>query len=129
MSKTKGRVFETPLALHRALEKYFSECDEGGKLYSEAGMALSLGVSPATLDNWWRGKNCPDLQDVIQRAYLRIAEQIATDDRYNNRNMVSLKIFLLKQQKFGGYQDKVEARQDISVNVKMGSGMDESDFM
>lgn len=30
--------------------------------------------------------------------------------------------------RLGGYQDKVESKSDISVNVKMGENMDESDF-
>ena len=37
-------------------------------------------------------------------------------------------IFMLKQKRFAGYQDKIEAKTDIAVNVKMGSGMDDSDF-
>ena len=37
-------------------------------------------------------------------------------------------IFLLKQPRFGGYQDKIEAKQDISVNVNMGKNMDKSDW-
>ena len=42
--------------------------------------------------------------------------------------MVTKAIFLMKQPRFGGYQDKIEAKQDIQVNVKMGNGMDASDF-
>lgn len=128
MSKMPERKYSGPLSLRRAIDRYFAECDEKGTLYSEAGMALSLGVTPHAMDQWYRGDRCVDLQEVIQTAYLRIAEQIATDPRYNERNMVSLKIFLLKQEKFGGYQDKVESRSDINVNVKMGKNMDESDF-
>ena len=61
-------------------------------------------------------------------AYTRIAEQIASDPRYSDRQMVSYRIFLLKQEKFGGYQDKIEAKSDLNVNVKMGKNMEESDF-
>ena len=126
---TGERKYKDAAALHTRLMDYFEDCDESGKLYSEQGMALYLGVTLRALDAWWRGERCPDLQEEVQLAYLRIAEQIATDERYNDqKGMISLKIFLLKQQKFGGYQDRIEARQDISVNVKMGAGMDESDF-
>jgi hypothetical protein len=45
-----------------------------------------------------------------------------------NKNMTPFVIFMLKQVRFSGYQDKIEAKTDIAVNVKMGSGMDESDF-
>lgn len=123
------RKFASAEELHARLEEYFASCDARGKLYSEQGMALHLGVTLSCLENWWRGVKCQDLQEEIQLAYLRIAEQIATDERYNDRNMVSLKIFLLKQQKYGGYQDRIEARQDLSVNIRMGSDMDASDFL
>ena len=49
-------------------------------------------------------------------------------NRYSDRQMVSYRIFLLKQEKFGGYQDKIEAKSDLNVNVKMGKNMEESDF-
>jgi hypothetical protein len=45
-----------------------------------------------------------------------------------NKNMTPFVIFMLKQKRFAGYQDKIEAKTDIAVNVKMGKGMDDSDF-
>ena len=125
---TGERKYKDAAALHRKLMDYFEDCDECGKLYSEQGMAIYLGVTLRALDSWWRGERCQDLQEEVQLAYLRIAEQIMSDERYNEKGMISLKIFLLKQPKFGGYQDRIEARQDISVNVRMGAGMEESDF-
>ena len=122
------RKFKSEQELQEKLTDYFDDCDESDRLYSEQGMARYLGVSLNTLDAWWRGTKCPDLQVAIQKAYLRIAEQITTDERYNEKGMVSLKIFLLKQEKYGGYQDRLEGRADLTVNVKMGSNMDESDF-
>lgn len=120
--------FKTAEELQEKLDAYFADCDEQRKLYSEVGMALFLKVSLITLDQWWRGTRCPYLQETIRMAYTRIAEQIATDPRYNERQMVSYRIFLLKQEKFGGYQDRVEAKNDLTVNVKMGANMEESDF-
>ena len=110
--------FKTAEELQERLERYFSQCDEEGKLYTEAG----------TLDDWWRGRRSEHLQETIWMAYTRIAEQIASDPRYSDRQMVSYRIFLLKQEKFGGYQDKIEAKSDLNVNVKMGKNMEESDF-
>ena len=120
--------FETAEELQEKIDAYFADCDEQGKLYSEVGMALFLKVSLTALDQWWRGSRCLYLQETIRMAYTRIAEQIATDPRYNDRQMVSYRIFLLKQEKFGGYQDRVEAKNDLTVNVKMGANMEESDF-
>ena len=120
--------FETADEFQKAVDAYFNECDMEGKLYSEVGMAVSLGVTLSCLDQWWRGTKCPYLQEPVRMAYLRIAEQICTDSRYNERQMVSYRIFLLKQEKLCGYQDKVEAKSDLNVSVKMGQNMEESDF-
>mgnify|MGYP000217451958 CR=1 FL=1 len=69
-----------------------------------------------------------EYQHEINRAYLRIQSQVESDPRYQEKGMVTRSIFLNKQPRLGGYQDKVESKQDISVNVKMGDGMDASDF-
>ena len=34
----------------------------------------------------------------------------------------------MKQARYGGKVDKVESKQDVSVKVKMGKQMDESDY-
>ena len=120
--------FKTAEELQERLEWYFSQCDEEGKLYTEAGMAVFLGTAVSTLDDWWRGRRSEHLQETIRMAYTRIAEQIASGPRYSDRQMVSYRIFQLKQEKFGGYQDKIEAKSDLNVNVKMGKNMEESDF-
>ena len=117
--------FKTAEELQERLERYFSQCDEEGKLYTEAGMAVFLGTAVSTLDDWWRGRRSEHLQETIRMAYTRIAEQIASDPRYSDRQMVSYRIFLLKQEKFGGYQDKIEAKSDLNVNVKMGKNMED----
>ena len=89
--------FKTAEELQERLERYFSQCDEEGKLYTEAGMAVFLGTAVSTLDDWWRGRRSEHLQETIRMAYTRIAEQIASDPRYSDRQMVSYRIFLLKQ--------------------------------
>ena len=42
--------------------------------------------------------------------------------------MVSYRIFLLKQEKLCGYQDKIEAKNNLNINLKMGKNMEESDL-
>lgn len=122
------RKFRTAAELRKAMDGYFAKCDEEGTLYSEGGLARHLNVALLTLRSWYDGTRVPEYQHDVEMAYLRIQEQIETDPRYQEKSMVSRSIFLNKQRWFGGYQDKIEAKQDISVNVKMGSGMDESDF-
>ena len=126
--KSQKRAYATVEELDAAIDKYFSDCDAQHILYDEAGLALGLGVKLSTLHSWYDGLRCPEFMDPVQMAYLRIQHQIETDPAYMEKNMVSKAIFLLKQKRFGGKQDKIEAKNDINVNVHMGDGMDASDF-
>ena len=81
-----------------------------------------------TLRKWYDGKDCSDYQEIVQTAYLRIQSQLESDPTYMMKGMVTKAIFMMKQPRFGGYQDKIEAKTDIAVNVKMGSNVDASDF-
>lgn len=123
------RPYKDAPALRRACEAYFSRCDQEGALYGEAGLALALGVTLRTLRDWYDGKTCEDLQNETQRAYLRIQDQIETGPAYTGKSGMSTRaVFLLKQARLGGYQDRPEARQDAAVNVRMSGGVDEEDF-
>ena len=127
--ETSGeRKYATAKALQAKCDEYFNKCDEAGILYGEAGLALHLDVKIATLRSWYDGTRCADLQYTAQKAYLRIQAQTESDPAYMEKGMVTKAIFLMKQPRLGGYQDKIEAKQDISVNVKMGENVDASDF-
>lgn len=121
--------FETVEEFEAEANAYFNRCDAEGKLYGEAGLALALGVTLGGLRQWYDGVRRPELREAVQRAYLRIQDQIETSAAYMEKGGMATKaIFLLKQTRFGGYQDRIEAKQDLTVNVKIGDGMDESDF-
>jgi hypothetical protein len=123
------KKFETPEQLREKCDEYFKACDKSKTLYGEAGLALHLGVSLSTMRSWYDARRSPELQETIEYAYMRIMSQIETDERYQEKGgMATRAIFLLKQKMLGGYQDKVAAQTDMNVNVKMGDGMDASDF-
>lgn len=130
-------IFETEEEFQDAANRYFAECDTAGVLYSEAGLCLALGkynakkrpVCLGTLRKWHDGETCSYLRDVVRQAYLRIMEQIQTDPRYQEKGGMSTKaIFLMKQARLGGYQDKQEQKTETTVTILHGSSMDESDF-
>lgn len=125
----RGRDFPGAAALREACDGYFAGCDASGTLYGEAGLALALDVTLPVMRSWYDGKRRTDLQEEIQRAYLRIQSQIETDPAYTGKGgMSSRAVFLLKQPRFGGYQDKAEARQDTAVRIRLAEGVDESDL-
>ena len=124
-----GARFGSVVEFQTAADAYFDACDAAGKLYGEAGLCLAPGVSLKCLRHWYDGDRRPELQEAVQRAYLRIQDQIETHPVYMEKGgMTSRAIFMLKQPRFAGYTDKVEARQDMTVNIKHGKDMNESDF-
>lgn len=126
----RHKAYETEEEVREVLESYFDGCDASGTLYSEAGMALALGVSMPALRSWFDGTRRAELQSVVQWAYLRVLEQVQTDPRYREKGgMTSIAIFMMKQPRFAGYQDRIEAKQDLTVNVKIGGSVEESDFL
>jgi hypothetical protein len=68
------------------------------------------------------------LQETVEEAYARMTSVYMQLLLTGNKNMTPFVIFMLKQPRFAGYQDKVEAKQDISVDVKMGKNVEASDF-
>lgn len=130
-------VFETVEDFQQAAEKYFAAADEKNELYGEAGLCLGLSkfnrkgrnVSLTTLRKWYDGDACAYLQEAVQMAYLRIQAQIESDPRYGGKSgMTTRAIFLQRQTRLGGYQDKQESRNDVNLNVTFGKNMDKSDF-
>ena len=120
----------------KVADDYFDECDERGVLYGEAGLALYLSehnkkgrtVTLTVLRSWYDGDRCAYLQDAVQMAYLRIQNQVETDERYREKGMVTRGIFLQKQTRLGGYQDKIEQKNDTTVRIVHGDSVDDSDF-
>ena len=130
-------VFETAEDFEEAAEKYFEECDANNRLYGEAGLCLGLTkynkkgkkVLLNALRKWYDGETCGYLQEAVQTAYMRIQNQIESDPRYYEAKGMSTKaIFLHKQARFGGYQDKMETKNDSTVKILFGDNMDAEDF-
>lgn len=130
-------AFETAEDFETACNAYFAECDMNGELYGEAGLCLGLTkynkkgrvITLNALREWYDGTSCEWLKDSVQFAYLRIQSQIESDPRYQEKGgMATRGIFLQKQKRFGGYQDKQETTHEATVNIVFGKGVDASDF-
>ena len=118
--------YATAEALQEKLDAYFAKCEEDGIVPEEFSLGVYLGVSLMTLDNWYNGRRCEYLQETIQMAYMRMSAA-AVQMAYRNPK-APMPIFALKQHRYGGYQDKVEAKAEVKVSVKMGENMEASDF-
>lgn len=116
-----SRSWKDPAALRRRYQRYFDQCDQDGRLYGEAGLALALEVSRETLRDWYDGRAGPGFQEEVRRAYLIIRRQLESDPRCVDKSRTK---DMLRQL----YPDGREARGGGSVSVVMGRDMDESDF-
>lgn len=114
--------------VERDINDYFTACEAIGDVPSESGLALTLKISVQTLRRWHDGEQNVEYQEFVQDAYARMTNIYMQLLLTGNKNMTPFVIFMLKQPRFAGYQDKIEAKQDIAVNVKMGKNMDESDW-
>jgi hypothetical protein len=129
-------IFPDADVYQHEVNRYFDECDANGSLYGEAGLCRYLSehnlaqktVTLETLRKWCDGETSTHLQEATQLAYLRIQEQIETDPRYREKGMVPRSIFLQKQKRFGGYQDRIETKNDTTFRLELGTSMDASDL-
>lgn len=148
----KRQTIERIKAFLKDSEAYFDQQDAEGLAYSEAGLANALRWTVQRLQGYYDYNDGREGEVVeaqveafeagneeiedprcvfsyyVRLAYQRIQEQIDTSPIYQEKGMVTRGIFLNKQKRLGGYQDKQETRSDISVNVTFGDGVDPSDF-
>ena len=129
-------TFETAEEFTELANAYFDECDKANRLYGEAGLCLYLTkhnrkgrtVKLEALHTWYDGDKAAYLQDAVQAAYLRIQEQIESDPAYMEKGMTTRAIFLSKQKRLGGYQDKVESKTETTVHIVHSDSVDAEDF-
>ncbi len=124
------RDYDTPAELETTAERYFAHCDEVGELYGEAGLALGLNLSLDTLRRWYDGER-PEMQAVVQRAYLRIQSQIESGEAYRDKSMFNRAVFLLKQRRLGGYQERGDGKaeaKETRIRVHFGPHAEMEDF-
>ena len=104
----------TPEAFRKAVDNYIQECKATDIFPSEPGMLLALDISEDTLSRY---KEQNGYADTIKKALAVREEYLQHIVLSNGAKSVTGAIFLLKQPKNGGYQDKQIADGDINVNI------------
>lgn len=144
----RKQTIEKIKAFLKESEEYFDTQDRLEQAYSEAGLANAMRWTVQRLQGYYDYNDGREAEVVeaqveafeaddeeiddprcvmsyyVRLAYQRIQEQIDTSPIYQEKGMVTRGIFLNKQKRLGGYQDKFEQKQDISVNVTFGDGAD-----
>lgn len=127
--------------LHERVEAYFLRVSKTKEVACEQGLAKHLDITTLELQSWWDGKIGEDnpsdriargeeeaVQIEVRKAYDRImfeAQQLVVEKGTKAIGWVN---FLLKQPRFGGYQDKVVQKTDTTVKIVHSASVEESDF-
>ena len=98
----------------KAVNKYLEDCKAADTFPSEPGMLLALDISEDTLSRY---KEQDGYADTIKKALAVREEYLQHIVLSNGAKSVTGAIFLLKQPKNGGYQDKQIADGNINVNI------------
>lgn len=96
----RPRAYQTVDDLEQGIEQYFQYCEQNKKMPNKAGLALSLGVSRETLNNY---ESIPEFLDAIKKAYAFIEDGWIQKLPYGH---AAGNIFYLKNA--FGYRDVVE---------------------
>lgn len=107
-TKNAGRPLKlkSALALKKRIDKYFSDCDKNEIPYTMSGLALSLGISRATLKNY-ETKEFYGFGNLIEIAKTRIENYMETQ-LFAKKQCVGA-IFALKNN-FDGWVEKSETK-------------------
>ena len=108
--------YKTVEDLERAINEYFSQCDENNKPYTMTGLALKLNITPQTLCNYGDREYANGKYfEAVNRARMRVIDY--SESRAFDKEGVQGAKFMLTNNaaRMGGleYRDKVE--QSISI--------------
>ena len=117
LSRTKGAAKLSPEDITRIYQEYKQFCIDAERKLTFEGFVLRSGVLKDTMLLWLEGDDKP-LSDAIKRVQLDISDDI-------QQRTDAMSIFRLKQQCYGGYQDKqtLDASSGFTVQFNI-SGMD-----
>lgn len=130
----------TAADLNERVNAYFMRVQKTKEVACEQGLAKFLDITTLELQSWWDGnfgENGSDriakgeeeaVQLEIRKAYDNImfeAQQLVVEKGTKAIGWVN---FLLKQPRFGGYQDKITQKVDTTVKIVHSPTVEESDF-
>ena len=120
----KQSAVHTDEEIKERANAYFEACADVGRLPDIASLALALGVSKVTLENWARGIQCAaSRREVIQWCYTIIESAQLQASTVGGFNPI-LFMFLAKS-KYGYREDGTIAGAGTTTIVEAGSTVDE----
>lgn len=119
------REKRTAKEFEKAIESYFTACEEEGIFPDEAGLILFLGLEREEYDRLKDGKRGKAYAAALSRARLK-RESIIVRELYNTEKAATGKIFVARQPENGGLTDKPkEAAAPVTVEVRLAGAGDD----
>jgi len=111
MAWRKGITKYTPEQLDAKCIEYLDKCDELGRRYTQPGLALHLGLSIETMNQWLKDEDTyHGLSEPLKKAYYRMSDEFQQGEK-------AMDMFLLKQPCYGGYADRQDNTSGGAVTV------------
>ncbi len=109
------KKYEDPQKLVDKIDEYIALCQREDKFPSYAGLCLHCGIISETMNIYADNNECVAV--ALKKAQDIREEYLANIVLGNNAKSTTGAIFLLKQPKNGGYQDKQISDGNINVNI------------
>jgi len=112
------RKVDSPERLEQYILDFISICEENSLFPSDYDLMKYIGCSAATLKRYRAGD--PPYQGY-SRAFeplKKYAEKVLISQGVGARN-AAFQMFLLKQEKYGGYTDMQQVKQDSTIKIQV----------
>lgn len=120
----RSRKVDSPERLEQYIAEYIDLCRDSNDIPSDYGLADYIGCSVRSIERWRKGEGNYRKYSEAFVELKKFAESVLIREVRTAKNPAGA-IFLLKQEKFGGYTDKQEIETAGSLTIKVdGVGAD-----
>lgn len=121
MGVGRPRIICSPEDMNRELDKIFAYCAmQDPPLFPSAQIICDgLKIHPTSFYDY---EKRPEYRPCFEKIKTYCENLLLQKAFQGNGKNTAMDIFLLKQQKFGGYTDVQSTKQDIKVKIDFGGG-------
>jgi len=120
------RKIDDPVKFQEYINDFISLCEEKHVFPSDYELAKYIGCSCRTIERYRKGEGSYSKYSPAFVTLKKYAEKVLIDQGVGARN-AAFQMFLLKQEKYGGYTDQQQIKQDSTIKIQVaGVGGEEA---
>ena len=112
------RKVDSPERLEQYIKEFISLCEENSVFPSDYELTKYLGCSARTLERYRKAEGPYSKYSGAFVALKKYAEKVLIDQGVAAKNP-AFQVFLLKQEKYGGYTDQQQIKQDSTIKIQV----------